>query len=885
MGEVYRARDTKLKREVAIKVIPEEFSRDADRVSRFQREAEVLASLNHPNIGAIYDLAEADDTRFLVLELIEGETLGDRIQRGPIPIQEALNIAQSICEALEAAHERGIIHRDLKPGNVKITPDGKVKVLDFGLAKAMENTPATTLLSNSPTMVSATIGGMILGTAAYMSPEQARGRAADQRSDIFAFGCVLYEMLAARRAFPGEEVSDVLASVLKTEPDFGLLPPQLNQRIRDTLRRCLQKNPKFRWHAIADVRLELEVAAANAEGLGGTQLSAVIPKPALWKRAIPVLIALVITAAVTGVVTWNLKPSPPPAQVARFPILLGEGQRFTGLRFGTQISISADGTQIVYEANHQLYHRALNDSEATPIPGTQTMQPLLSPVFSPDGRSIAYITARSGPNAGDSHIKMVPLAGGVPTTLFESAEFDSSLRWSDEGILFGGSKGIMRLSPNGGNPETVVAINNGSNDIASNPQLLPGGQALLFTLGRRRVDANHPRIVVQSLKSGRPQVLKDEATDARYLPTGHILYASGTSLFVAPFDARALKLTGDPVKVVEGVRRGTFAAVQYDVSSNGTLIYVPGPASTTAELMVPALLDREGIVEPLKLIARPYVFPRMSPDGKRLVIQINDGKQSNIWIYELGGSQALRQLTVGGSNRFPIWSADGTRVTFQSDREGDAGIFWQRADGRGEAERLTTTEAGVAHIPDSWSKAGELSFTAVKGSEGAVWIFSLKSKTSTVFAEAQSALIARSAFSPDGLWVAYQSNEGETGRNRVWVQPFPTGAKSPVVEGGQPFWSSDGAELFFNAGTGGLISKVKITTRPNFAFSDVIPVSQGELVNAASANFPRNADIAPDGKLIGLIDADTSKSGAPIAPQIQIVLNWLQELKQRVPLK
>jgi serine/threonine protein kinase len=875
MGEVYRARDAKLKREVAIKVMPEEFSRDDDRLGRFQREAEVLAALNHPNIAAIYDLQEVDNMRFLVLELVEGETLAERIARGPLQIGDALHIAHSICEALEAAHERGIIHRDLKPANVKITPDGKVKVLDFGLARAMENGPTAATLSNSPTMISAAAGGMILGTAAYMSPEQARGRTADQRSDVFAFGCVLYEMLTGRQAFHGDEVSDVLASVLKTEPDLARLPARLNPRIRELLQRCLHKNPKFRWHAIADVRIELEAIKDQPEGRVAE--NAPVVKRPLWRRAIALLVAVVLTAIVAGISAWNLRPSQD-KPIVKLPIVLGEGQRFTTLRYGTQIAISRDGTQVVYEANHQLYRRLLSETEGRPIPGTKATQAVLSPAFSPDGQFIAYLD----PGLVGTAIKKVPISGGVAATL---ARIDSnnrvSLTWGDAGILVASSMGVMRVPPNGVNAEIILRAND--NDFLSSPQLLPDGQAILLTIWTGGSATGDARVAVQSLKSAEPHILIDNASDARYLPTGHIIYASGTSLFLVPFDARTLKLHGEPMRVLEGVRRSLVSVAQYGFSNNGTLIYIPGPVSTTAELIVPALMDRDGAVEPLRVVARQYRFPRVSPDGKRIAFEIDDGKQPNIWIYEIGGTQAPRQLTVGGANRFPIWSADGARLTFQSDREGDAGIFWQLADGSGTAERLTKAESGEGHIPDSWSTNGDLSFTVTKGSEGAIWTFSLKTRKSSSFVEVKSAMVARSAFSPDGRWLAYQSSEAEAGRSRLWVQPFPaTGARYPLVYGSQPFWSPDGTELFYNAGIGGLISKVKITTSPNFAFSDAIPVSQGEFVNSGPNQFPRNADITPDGKLIGLIDAETTKSGSVLAPQIQVVLNWFQELKQLV---
>jgi len=566
------------------------------------------------------------------------------------------------------------------------------------------------------------------------------------------------------------------------------------------------------------------------------------------------------------------------AAVTRFPLILGEGQQFTaGSR--TLVAISPDGTQIVYEANRQLYHRSMSELEARPIPGTQTAQFVVNPGFSPDGRSIVFYAS------GDSTLKKIAVTGGAAVTICP-ADPPFGVSWGEDGILFGqGGNGIMRVSPNGGKPETVVAVKSG--EVAHGPQMLPGGQAVLFTLakGQGADQWDNAQIVVQSLKSAERKTLIERGTDARYLPTGHIVYAFGGTLFAVPLDLRRLEVTGGQVPVVEGVRRGgVTGAVHFSFSSTGTLIYVPGPVSTASEQQVLALMDRKGSVEPLKVPPRPYGFPRISPDGKRVAFGSEDGKEANIWIYELGGTIAPRQLTVGGANRYPVWSADGERVAFQSDREGDLGIFWQRADGAGTAERLTKPEQGVAHIPDSWSADGQsFSFTAVKGSEAAVWIFSLKDKKATVFAQAPSKFIARSAFSPDGRWLAYQSTE--TGNYRVWVQPFPsTGARYPIVEGGQPFWSPDGKELFYNAGPG-VNAAVNITTRPNFAFSDSMPVPRG-LTNRSPIGYPRNSDITPDGKhFIGVIPAEQTQSGSPAAPQIQVVLNWFEDLKRRVSVK
>src|SRR5262245_13170786 len=458
MGEVYRARDTKLKRDVAIKILPDEFSRDPARVNRFQREAEVLASLNHPNIGAIYDLQEANETRFLVLELVEGETLAERIVRRPIPVGEALDIAKNICEALEAAHERDIIHRDLKPANVKITPEGKVKVLDFGLAKAMEAGPAATL-SNSPTLSVATNAGVILGTAAYMSPEQARGENTDTRTDIFSFGCVLYEMLTGRQSFQGRTVSDVLASVLAREPDLTILPVKLNPRIRQLIRRAVDKEAKQRWQAVGDIRVELETTIA--EGVE-RELELEEAKP-FWKRAMPAVIASFVFSLITGLAVWNMRPSTPAPAITRFSVPLPEGQQFTNTG-RLSVALSPDGTEMIYVANGQLYLRSMAELESKAIPVTDRPQFAIdSPSFSPDGRSVGFwagdpnVAIGAGAQNGGvineafgGVIKRIAITGGASVTLC-SAGNPYGLSWEKDGtILYGQPNGIMRISSNGG---------------------------------------------------------------------------------------------------------------------------------------------------------------------------------------------------------------------------------------------------------------------------------------------------------------------------------------------------------------------------------------------------------------------------------------------------
>jgi hypothetical protein len=498
MGEVYRARDARLDRDVAIKILPEAFAADPERVARFQREAKVLASLNHPNIAIIHGLEHAEGAHALVMELVEGEDLAQRIARGAIPIDEALPIAKQIAEALEAAHEQGIMHRDLKPANIKVRPDGTVKVLDFGLAKAMDPVGSAPHVSQSPTITTParTHAGMILGTAAYMSPEQAKGRAVDKRSDVWAFGCVLFEMLTGKRAFEGEDVSDTLAAVLRGEPDWDALPATTPAPIGKLLRGCLEKDRKERVPDIAVARLDIKEALAMPAGSILAAAARVVAPPPLWKRAIPIVATALLVAALTSVAWWGFKPSAPPPIVTRFSFPLPQGQAF----FTTNtyiVGISPDGTRMVYAANNGLYLRSAWDLEPKAIPGADySGSTLRTPVFSPDGQSLVFYSA------ADQVLKRISVNGGAAVTLCP-ADVPFGISWGVDGIVFGqGSKGIMRVSPNGGQPERLVSVKDG--EVAHGPHVLPGGQAMLFTLatgtGADRWDK--AQVVVQSLKSG-----------------------------------------------------------------------------------------------------------------------------------------------------------------------------------------------------------------------------------------------------------------------------------------------------------------------------------------------------------------------------------------------
>ena len=902
MGEVYRATDTKLKRQVAIKVLPPAMVADRDRLARFQREAEVLASLNHPNIAAIYGLEESEGVTALVMELVEGDDLSDRIAKGAIPIDEALPIAKQIAEALEAAHEQGIIHRDLKPANIKVRSDGTVKVLDFGLAKAIEPTAGSSpSMSMAPTLTTPamTQAGVILGTAAYMSPEQAKGRTVDKRSDVWAFGCVCFEMLTGTRAFEGEDVADTLANVLKREPDWTTLPADVPDQIRLLLKRCLEKDHRARLSGVGVARFLLtETMPTPAQPAAATPPSAAVTRP-LWGRALPVAGAAVVASVIASAATWTLKPMPltPPSPVTRFALTLGEGQQFTTTN-GQSLAVSPDGTRLAYVANQQLYLRSLSDPEARPIPGTQqqTATPLMG-AFSPDGQSLAFYSPV------DRTIKKIAVSGGTAVTICPADSPLLGMTWDPSGIVFGqGTKGILRVSTNGGQPAVVASVKRG--EVAANPQVLPGGDWVLFTVATTTTRVwDKAQIVVQSLKTAERKTLITGGSDARYVPTGHLVYVVGGVAFAVPFDLQHLAVTGGPVPIVEGVKRsltGNYANTHLAISSTGLLVYVPGPALTTSGQSDLALIERTGTVQPLKLPAALYEYPRLSPDGKRIAVGSDDGKEAIVWIADVSGATSIRRLTLGGRNRVPVWSADGESVAFQSDREGDLAIWSQRADGTTPAERLTKPDKDSAHVPESWSPDGKtLLFSVATGTSYALAALSLPAKTVTLVKGMESAFPPSATFSRDGRWVAYSVAAPGAGAGALFVQPFPTTGSTYQISKGNgihPTWAPDGKELFYSpavavgsiggiAGAGQLVG-VSVTTQPTFTFGNEVRVPAN--VGERGPTFERNNDITRDGKqFIGVVAAAqfATASGASAAPQIQVVEHWFEELKARVPTK
>jgi serine/threonine-protein kinase len=639
MGEVYRARDPRLQRDVALKILPAAFSADPDRIARFEREARTLAALNHPHIAGIYGFEESNGIRTLALEFVAGETLADRVTRGPIPLEEALSIARQIADALEAAHDQKIIHRDLKPANIKLRPDGTVKVLDFGLAKGLSPAAASsTEATLAPTVSSPAMTrlGVVLGTAAYMSPEQARGQAADERSDVWAFGCVLYELLTGRRAFPGDDVTDTLAAVLRTEPDWVALPDGLPPAVQTLLRKCLEKD---RRHRVANVSTAGFVIQELRDGSFSVASRNMRAQPR-WRFIAPIFIAVGITAALSSAAWWIFRPSPA-VTTTRFAVMLGEGQRFASQR--RHVAISPDGRQFAYYVNDQLYVRSMSDLVARPIPGTQ--QPLTTPVFSPDGASIVFGAGRT--------LKRIQVEGGTPTTVANLAAPIHGMSWHDDTILLGHAEGgVWRVAASGGTPEQVIAV--AKDEAAESPQMLPDGRSVLAS-GADNLRWERTRIVVQAIGSATRTTLIDGGADGKYLRTGHIVFARGGALFAVRYDPRRASVTGLPVPVVEGIRRSPFAttgAAHYSISTTGALVYMPGPSSTALVPTDLALIDRKGVAQALKLPPRLYEFPRASPDGKRIAFGTDDLKEADIWILDMARAGPPRQFTTGGRTVF-----------------------------------------------------------------------------------------------------------------------------------------------------------------------------------------------------------------------------------------
>jgi serine/threonine-protein kinase len=874
MGEVYRARDTKLNRDVALKILPDAFILDGDRIVRFRREAQVLASLNHPNIAAIYGFEDSGSTHALVLELVEGPTLADRIAKGPVPLDEALAIAKQVAEALEAAHEQGIIHRDLKPANIKLRPDGTVKVLDFGLAKAMG--PASALgppgghaqtMSPTITTPAMTQAGMILGTAAYMSPEQARGKAADRRADIWAFGCVLYEMLTGRRAFGGDEVSDVLAAVLAREPAWEAIPNEVPARIRDIVAACLQKDSRQRVHDIADARLAMDGAFARGETTGLRTYS----EPAragLWKRAVPWVLGIAIGVVATALI-WG--PSRP-GELARRPL-----RRFaihpTGRLSpdaGNLLAISPNATTLVYEAfdgnegPRRLYRLPMDQVGDTPLPDTQwklTGGQNGGPFFSPDGAWVAF--------DHQGALKRIPLAGGSPQTIADSVFYSGGSWGTDDTIVLGGRRsGLLRVPAKGGSPTAIVAPDAGEGEFLY-PQILPRGRFVLFTVSPTP-GSGHLEIV--ALEGGQRRVVLKDGIAGRVLPSGHLVFFRGRRLWAIRFDSDRLEIIGNPVPVVEDVRSEVEGPVQYAVADDGTLAYIQAPGAGPPRSLV--WVGQDGRERPTMAPRAHYTWARLSPDGRRVAVEVDEGGNSEVGIVDLERGTLSLVTQDPASDKSPVWTRDGERIVFSSDREGTLGLFTTTPDGTGRVERVAAFERMLVVEPDGWSAdASRLAFMYIPGR---VLIGTLRMDGSGKWEpllDSRGAVFQTPSVSRDGRWIAYASDE--TQQSEVYVQRFPElGRKIKVSQGGgiDPVWSPDATRLYYRSQTTMMVVSME-EGRPRGSAERLF-----EWVYYRASPGPRTYDIAKGTPLLAIKPDEAGRN-----PEIHVVLNWTEELKRLLP--
>jgi len=880
MGEVYRARDTMLNRDVALKILPEAFASDPDRLARFTREAQTLAALNHPNIAAIYGIEESNDVRALVMELVAGDDLSQRIARGAIPIDEALPIARQIAEALEAAHEQGIIHRDLKPANIKVRSDGTVKVLDFGLAKAMEPTGAMSPnVSQSPTITTPAMTqvGMILGTAAYMAPEQARGKQADTRADVWAFGCVLYEILTGRRAFAGDDVPQTLAFVITKEPDWKALPTNTPPAIRRLLLRTLVKDPKERLHAIADARLELRDALAEPATPAVAPAVAVRTSSRVLATLPWALVALV--GGLTAALLLRRATTDPVGHPARFVITTSPDAPF---RSGTQpaVTISPDGSRVMYRSSRDadpivtglLYVRALDQFEAVPLRGSEGA---LGAVFSRDGTWIVYHDVRDGA------LKRVLALGGSPETIcsLDGATLRGASWAPGDAIVFATdqSKGLLRVPAAGGNPERLTTVDpaKGERDHFW-PDVMPDGRAVLFTSWDGSLDRS--RIAVVSLPSGEVHRLLD-GTSPRFSPTGHLLFAAADrTLRAVGFDVRRLQVIGNPVTVAEHVGIERTSGADFAVADDGSLVYTTETTvATTPRRLV--WVDRAGHEDPINVPVRGYTHARLSPDGTRVALDVREGQ--SIWIFDLS-RQTLQQLAA--MSRAPVWSPDSKRVAFTAERDGVQSVYWQAFDGSGMMERLSS--GTQVQIPLSFSPDGaQLIFATSPSPPYDLGVITLGApRTATMLLHSKASEM-NGVISTDGHWLAYESDE--SGRSEIYVRPFPNVETKRIqvsADGGtRPLWSPTGRELFYYMAPDTIMA-VSVRLGANITLGNSQQVVKRPFGFAVSTG--RNYDVSADGQRFLLLkDAPTPNGQKAAAPEIHLVQHWDQELKRLVPTK
>jgi serine/threonine-protein kinase len=858
MGEVYRARDTTLGREVALKLLPRELSSDPERLRRLEREARLLASLEHPSIAVLHSLEEADGLRFLVMELVPGPTLAERLHRGPVPLAEALAVGRQMAEALEAAHDRGVVHRDLKPGNVKVTPDGRVKLLDFGLAKAL--TEAGSDVASKPDGET-TRDGVILGTPAYMSPEQARGEPVDRRTDIWSFGCCLYETLTGRRAFAGKTTSDTLAAILDREPDWSALPERTPGGALRVLRRCLTKDVRHRLQHIGDARLELEEAASGRDERPERQ-----PRRRVsWFLAGAALLAA-LAAGLAGGLAWRATArqgvAPRPAEPVRRLTLRLEGESTGALdlsvaRVFTPFALSPDGARLVFQAfgprGHQLFLRELSESETRPLPGTERAT---APFFSPDGQWVGFWRAE------DRKIWKTPVSGGPPIAIGVTDQPSKPLWGADDEILFQGDV-LWSISAFGGEPRAVPIRDRSEDEWIPLRDRIPGRRDLLV-MSWRPGDADNWLEVLSRETARRRRLLRGARMQvARVTPTAHIVYGDGDPLFAVPVDPERLEPLGVPVPVIRGIH--AFANhVHVAVSETGTVVYLPAERVRKAELF---WMDRAGKASPVPHgdSVEPSSFS-VSPGGREAAVELLEG---GVWILDLErGSRRLLAEQASG----PIFSRDGVFVTYWSPRPEGVVCSRRRVDGTAEEERLFVHSAGWTSDAD-WSPDGRsLLFTSHSSACSDVWIFADGQASPLLDSPAAEWL---ATFSPDGRFFAFDVSEAGQSTSTVYVQPFPgSGPRTAVSvgDGNLPWWGRDGRHLYYVSGRKKVMS-VAVQTEPT------LRLGRPQLMFEAEADLRwQGFDVTADGRL--LVSRPRRTEGPA---ELEVILNWFEELERLAP--
>jgi len=872
MGEVYRALDTRLQRTVAIKVLASHLSSSPELKQRMEREARAISSLNHPNICHLYDVGSHEGTDYLVMEFLEGETLADRLRRGAMPLNEIFKIGVAVADALGVAHRQGIVHRDLKPGNIMLTQSG-AKLMDFGLAKplgarspslgssvAPSFTAAATLSGPSP-LSPLTMAGSIIGTIQYMSPEQIEGKEADARSDIFAFGAVLYEMATGKRAFQGKSHLSTASSILEKDPDpISTVQPLAPKALEHTVQTCLAKNPEERFQDAHDLKLQLLwLAGVGAEGPVASSLSARSLRMLWFAWTIAALVVL------ASVLFWVRRDAGSKPAVARFSIS-APANSWLDTESGIPLAISPDGQRLAYvvrstdSATSKLYLRRMDEFEGTPVPGAEGAS---MPFFSPDGQWVGFVTS--------SAIKKVPVEGGAVVKLAPSVAFGvAGATWGTDGFIYFSRfwQGLSRVQQNGGKVETVTLPDSARQEQGHRwPEMLPDGDSILFSI-MKNFGANDAEAGVLSIKTKTWRSVLPNASNAHYLPTGHLVYVHAGTLMAVPFDLKSLSVTGTPVQVLHGVLTNQDDGYgNLAVARSGNLVYVSGPERTDRGSSTRLVwVSRDGKESPASQTVRGYEDMSITPDEKMAAFTIPADPVWNIWILDLERGNVNR-LTFNGDNRDPLWSPDRRHVAYTSFRDGHFGIYWSAVDGSSPEQKLTSNQ--FEPTAAAFTRDGKkLIFTQdVTATDVNSWEVGVTGNATPVplinLGEGDSLGI-----SPDGKWIAYES--AETGQLEVYVQPYPgPGGKWQVSNGGgyRPHWSPDGKEIFFRWGDAMMAASVQ--TRPHFTSDTAHMLFSGHYAHAGR-------DYETDGRRFLMMKSADQKGPT----SLQVVLNWTSEVNR-----